>query len=134
MTRRRSPADFTDFELGQIRRRDFGRCVVCGSTEVTTQHRVAKGSGGLGTKAVKLTPADGLLLCYYHNADAEGRGQERAKRCGWKVIRFSSMPCDEIPYYDAVSGNWYLPDVYGGRRWVDPGWAAEQVRLANELP
>lgn len=130
---KRSDADFSRSEVDSIKHRDGYRCLACGSPEITIQHRVSKGMGGLGDKAPKLTMADGILLCWHHNSTVEGKDQALALRRGWKVRRFAPLHCSDIPVYDAMSGNWYLLGAGGGRRWVDPGWAMDRVRTANGL-
>jgi hypothetical protein len=107
--------------------RDRERCVKCGSHNVTLQHRKAKGMGGIGEKHPDLTHADGIAMCATHNALAESADQDEALRFGWKVKRNCPIPCNQIPYYERITGNWYLPDDDGGRRWVDPGWARARV-------
>lgn len=86
--------------------------------------------GGLGLKATRLTPADCVALCGPCNARAESDLQGEALRYGWKVKNFSPVPCTDIPYYDKLSGNWWLADKYGDRRWADPQWSVEQVAHA----
>ena len=122
--------DLSSADRERVLLRDRGRCLRCGHRPVTLQHRRAKGMGGLGVKAVRLTPADALALCADCNARAESDLQDEALRCGWKVPRFSPTPCHEIPYFDRLTGNWWLPNKEGRRKWVDPGWAMDRVALA----
>lgn len=125
--------DLTEGQRAQILERDRERCLRCGGRPPTLQHRRAKGMGGRGKKAVPLTCADGVALCLSCNERAEGNLQQEALRYGWKIPRLCPMPAQQIPYYDRLSGSWWLPDVEGGRTWVDPGWAAARVAVALAL-
>lgn len=111
--------------------RDMGRCLACGWHLPTIQHRQAKGMGGIGDKHPPLTPADCVVLCATHNREAEGAGQAEALRFGWKVPRNCPVPCSEVPFFDRMTGRWWLPDVLGRRHHVDPAWAAAQIKRAN---
>lgn len=123
-------ADLTRFQVDRIFARDGFRCVRCGSPELTLQHRRAKGMGGLGEKSATLVLSDGLSMCMQCNQACEAGGQDEALRCGWKLHRNSLVPSYDVPYYERRTGNWYLPDSAGGRKWVDPVWASERVQLA----
>lgn len=94
------------------------------------QHRRGKGMGGLGYNSPDLVASDGLVLCWGCNEACEANGQAEALRCGWKIPRACLTASYDIPYYERRTGNWYLPDAAGGRRWVDPVWAAERVQFA----
>lgn len=125
--------DFSVADREQILWRDQNRCLSCGRSPVTLQHRKAKGMGGIGDKHEELSLADGLALCGTCNTEAEGSMQRDALRFGWKVPRNCPIPCNFIPYYDRITGNWWLADMVGERRWVDPGWAAAEVRATLGL-
>ncbi len=120
-------SDITAAMREQIFFRDRLRCVKCGSAQITLQHRRAKGMGGIGVKHPDLTHADGIAMCAVHNALAEGADQEEALRFGWKIGRNCPIPAHQIPYYERITGNWYMADEDGGRTWVDPGWARARV-------
>jgi hypothetical protein len=127
---RQGAADFTPETIQWIKARDT-YCLACGSRDITIQHRVAKGMGGIGDKHPKLNPADGILLCWRHNESVEGKDQALALRRGWKVPRFSPLRTIDIPVFDAVAGNWYMLFADGGRKWVDPGYAMDRIRMAS---
>ncbi len=117
-----------------VKDRDRNRCLRCGRRPATIQHRRAKGMGGVGPTGPALTPADAVLLCLPHNREAEGSMQQIALRLGWKVPRSCPVPCDQIPYFDAMTGSWWLPDTAGGRSWVPRESAEAMIRaaLANQ--
>lgn len=119
--------DFTPQQRERIFERDGQRCLACGHHPATMQHRKAKGMGGLGDKHESLSCADGLLLCMTCNREAEASMQRDALRFGWKVPRNTEVPLEIIPYYDRITGNWWLANATGGRKWVDPGWASDLI-------
>lgn len=101
-----------------VYRRD-GHCVSCGALDGWNwHHRANSGAGGRGKKAPPLTPADGLLACQICNGRFEGDLTELALISGWKLKRHSRTPAHEMPYRDAVTGLWWLPDRDGYRMQV----------------
>jgi DNA-directed RNA polymerase subunit RPC12/RpoP len=127
---RKGTRDLSKGDRELVLLRDRERCLRCGRRPATLQHRRAKGFGGLGSKGDRLTPADALALCAECNARMESDLQDEGIRCGWKISRFSATPAHEIPYFDRMTGSWWLPNKEGRRKWVDPGWAMERVALA----
>jgi hypothetical protein len=116
-----------------VYRRD-GHCVSCGALDGWNwQHRASSGHGGRGKKAPPLTPADGVVLCGICNDRAEGDMQELALLSGWKVRRHSRMRADELPYRDAVTGLWWLPDTDGYRSQVTHKEAVGRLLAGGNL-
>ena len=111
-------------------RRDLHRCVSCGTKEgLTWQHRAATGMGGAGRKAATLTAADGLTACLMCNMRFESDMQELALASGWKLRRYrGGIPASELPYRDAMTGLWWLPDTEGFRHQVTQGEALDRLR------
>lgn len=122
--------DLTAEERMIVLWRDGDRCLACGRRPPTLQHRKAKGMGGRGDKALALNCADAVALCNDCNVNAEGSMQREAKRYGWKIGRNCSVPGTEVPYFDRMTGLWWLPDAWGARRRVDGAWAVNQIELA----
>lgn len=103
-------------------KRDGYRCVSCGRRDgLQWNHRESSGAGGRGSKAPVLTPADGITSCWECNPAYEGRLQSKALANGWKIRRNRVMASHEIPFYDAVIGGWFLPDVEGRARSIPEG-------------
>lgn len=101
-----------------VYRRD-GHCVSCGALDGWNwHHRASSGHGGRGKKAPPLTPADGLVACAVCNQRFEGDLYELACLSGWRLKRHSRIPASDMPYYDAVTGLWWLPDTDGYRMQV----------------
>lgn len=115
--------------------RDLHRCVSCGTSEgLTWQHRAATGMGGAGKRAAVLTPADGLTACAVCNMRFESDLQEIALASGWKLRRHrGGIPASELPYRDAVTGLWWLPDVEGYRHQVTVVEAMRRLRGAGSV-
>ena len=114
--------------------RDLHRCVSCGTSEgLTWHHRAATGNGGRGGKAPLLTPADGLTACGLCNMRFESDMQTVALRSGWKLKKFRQVPACEIPYRDAMTGLWWLPDVEGFRHQVTVQEALRRLRGAGSV-
>lgn len=87
--------------------------------------------GGLGKKHPKLTCADGVTLCGRCNVGAEAELQSECLRLGWKIPRLCPVASREIPYYDMVAAQWWLPNDTGGRVAVDPGWAMDRIKAVT---
>lgn len=116
-----------------VYRRD-GHCVSCGATDSNTyQHRASSGHGGRGKKAPPMTPADGVLLCGSCNWRCEADMQELALLSGWKLRRHSRIPAFDMPYYDAVTGLWWLPDTDGYRMQVTRAEAMSRLTAGGNL-
>ena len=112
--------------------RDSGRCASCGTSEAKTfQHRAATGMGGAGRKAVPLNAADGLTLCGLCNEGAEHAGQSRALALGWKLLRHRQLLACQIPFYVQWAGEWWLPDVVGGKTVIREALALELVAVGR---
>jgi hypothetical protein len=90
-------------------------CPHCGSTDDTLvpQHRGNKGAGGY--KAGN-QPANVIVLCSAFNTaiESDPLKAETARKFGWKIGRY--VEPTEAPYYDMVSGTWWLLDSFFGRR------------------
>jgi hypothetical protein len=117
----------------EVYRRDGYRCVVCGSPNITFQHRQASGQGGRGSKAPKLTAADGLSACLLDNQAFEADLQTRAIANGWKVKRFTPVPAAEVPVWYRVEQQWYLLNPDGSRDPLTEEQASEYRVLAGTL-
>lgn len=115
--------------------RDQHRCVSCGTQEgLTWQHRAATGMGGAGKRAAILTPADGLTACAVCNMRYEADMQELALASGWKLRRYrGGVPACELPYRDAMTGLWWLPDVEGFRHQVTAREAFSRLTRAGSV-
>ena len=74
--------------------------------------------GGRGKRAPQLTPADFVWLCIRDNQEAEGAAQEISLLSGWKLRKWTRIPTHDLPYFDAVTGLWWLPDTDGYRMQV----------------
>lgn len=96
---------------GHTMLRDGFRCLKCGTThDLQWQHREASGQGGRGSKAPKLTTADGVILCETDNNAAEAEGQDQALALGWKIRRNrGDIQSFQIPFFDCNDRTWYLP-------------------------
>lgn len=113
-------------------KRDGYRCVSCGATwPLSWQHRSASGHGGRGSKAPKLTPADGVTACLPCNERFEADLQELALHNGWKLRRNRLMAADEVPFYDRNLGGYFLPDVEGRAVLVPRAEAVELIEAAG---
>lgn len=117
-------------------RRD-GCCLMCTTTvHLEWNHRQNSGHGGRGSKAPKVTPADGVMLCKYCNQaiEADARKQADAIFWGYKVRRFSPVPAERVPVWYRDTGAWFLLDRFGARDELDPVTADELRALAGILP
>jgi hypothetical protein len=89
-------------------------CPHCGSTDDTLvpNHRANRGMGGF--KAGD-QPANILVLCAKANGliESDPIEAEKARKFGWKIGRY--VEPTEAPYYDMVSGTWWLLDSFFGR-------------------
>jgi hypothetical protein len=116
-----------------VYRRD-GHCVACGVLDGWTfQHRQASGMGGRGKRAPQLSAADGLTACGICNMRFESDMHDLALTCGWKVRRNCRVPLSEVPYRDAMSGLWWLPDADGHRLQVNALEALERLTAAGNM-
>ena len=115
--------------------RDGNRCVDCGATTgLSWQHREASGHGGRGSKAPKLTTADGLTLCIPCNEACEAAGQARALHLGFKIRRNrGSITAAQIPFYDRNVRAWFLPGEGPTRHQILPVEAGELLAAAGNL-
>lgn len=91
--------------------RDGNRCVCCGSSVLSFQHRRAVGAGGSKTRP---TFTDGLTLCPVCNAACEAHFQSRALANGWKVPRWVKDPA-RVPIYYPHEFAWYRLTLDGTR-------------------
>jgi len=89
-------------------------CPHCGTTDDTLvpQHRANRGMGGFKEGD---QPANILVLCSLANGliESNAKDAETARRFGWKIGRY--MDPTTAPYYDAVTGIWWLLDNAYGR-------------------
>lgn len=100
------------------------RCLACGTkNNLTIQHRVSRGMGGLGSKAEPLTCADGIILCWDCNVAAEGVMQREAVQHGWKVPRNSILPAHLVPVFDRLVKTWYYLRDDGGKVFIPTVYA-----------
>lgn len=87
-----------------------GRCLGCGRTDVTTQHRRARGMGGTSDVTIG-HPANGVPLCGSGNTGCHGWAESHphdARLLGWALA-----PGEEAlvaPFWDRL---------YGWRRWAE---------------
>lgn len=96
-------------------------------------HRENSGNGGRGSKAPRVTPADGVMLCHRHNHDLESDPHFliTGLHMGWKVKRNRLIPTDGVPFYHRPSGEWRLPDTTGDYRVITPTLAVELIEAAG---
>jgi len=99
-----------------VNRREFQKfldrdqhCPHCGTTDDTLvpNHRANRGHGG--HKAGN-QPANILVMCAAINGaiEADPIKAETARKYGWKLGRY--VDPTEAPYYDMVTGTWWLLD------------------------
>jgi len=90
-------------------------CPHCGTTDDTLvpQHRANRGAGGY--KAGN-QPANVIVLCSAFNTamESDALKAEQARKFGWKLGRY--VEPTEAPYYDSVSGTWWLLDNFFGKQ------------------
>lgn len=99
--------------------RDAFRCVACGSTALTIQHRISRGMGG--SKRLD-DPSNLLTLCQRCNVRLETDAEfARAGRAaGWKLHRNRSVDPALEPCWFPLLGGWFLLHPDGTRsEWVD---------------
>ena len=116
--------------------RDLHRCVACGATDALEwNHRENSGSGGRGRKAAPVTPADGVTMCHLHNGllESDSAFRQLGLQSGWKLLRFRQVASDGVPYRDAVTGLWWLPDTEGFRHQVTVVEAMRRLRSAGSV-
>lgn len=82
--------------------RDGHRCVSCGSTSLTFQHRVSEGMGG---NPDPCPPENGLTLCMVCNQACEASMQDLALARGWKVKRHFDPA--QVPVFYPAEYQWY---------------------------
>ena len=60
--------------------------------------------------------------------------QEIALASGWKIRRWrGGIPASELPYRDAITGLWWLPDVEGFRHQVTVREAVIRLTRAGSV-
>lgn len=114
----------TPREFDRYRQRDK-HCPCCGSTgpDLVPNHRANRGMGGSKERDV---PSNIVTLCGRMNGLIESDPTEaaRARAYGWKLSSWQHPA--EHPYYDAMTGAWWiLADDYSRR----PATAEEIARL-----
>lgn len=105
-----------------VYKRDHGRCLHCGSTEVTIQHRKNVGHGGAKKDSPLHQHQNLILLCGAYNAliETDAREAERARFYGWKAR--SLLEALEQQVYDVGTDEWYQLLADGSRVPVDPNF------------
>lgn len=96
-------------------------------------HRENSGSGGRGSKAPKVTTADGVMLCTRHNQALESDVTflVAGLHMGWKLKKNRLIPADGVPYFHRPTREWRLPDAVGGFRVLTDTHAVELVEAAG---
>ncbi len=90
-----------------------GGCVHCGATEaVAPNHRSNRGMGG---SKVRDVPSNVVVLCSVLNGliESDSAYADVARENGWKLETWQNP--EESPYYDLMSGRWWLPDNFYNR-------------------
>lgn len=111
-------------------------CVVANSScfgGLQWNHREASGNGGRGSKAPKVTPADGVMMCAHHNAllESDGHFLRYGLMQGWKLKRNRLIASHEVPFWDNNRCQWRLPDIHGGAVEVSETEAIELIEAAG---
>lgn len=96
-------------------------------------HRENSGNGGRGSKAPKVTTADGVMLCTKHNQALESDPTFliAGLHMGWKVKRNRVIPSDGVPFFHRPTREWRLPDATGGYRVIREALAVELIEAAG---
>lgn len=108
------------YEAGQ------GRCVGCGRTDLTAQHRRARGMGG--TREVSIGhPANGLPLCGSGSTGCHGWAERHpllAELLGWRLDH--ATPALGSPWWDRA---------WGWRKWHQhsDGFISVRTVYASDL-
>lgn len=94
-------------------------CPCCGSSgpDLIPNHRANRGMGGSKERDV---PSNIHVLCSRTNGRIESDASEaaRARAYGWKLYSWEEP--DQMPYYDTVTGEWWLLDDEYSRRPATP--------------
>lgn len=123
-------------KVRQLTERRDGCCLMCTSVvNLEWNHRQNSGHGGRGSKAPKVTPADGVMLCKFCNQIIEANADRQADAIarGYKVKRFSPVLPEHVPVWYRGEG-WFLLDRFGARDRLDQATADELRALAGILP
>lgn len=110
-----SAGEFSDAARAAIIEAGHGRCVGCGASDVTTQHRRARGMGGTSDRAVG-SVANGVPLCGDGVRGCHGWAEHNptdAALMGWRLV--AGEDAEEAPWWDRVYGwrVWHLEEGTG---------------------
>ncbi len=98
---------FTDATRAAIYEVGSGRCIGCGRTDLSAQHRDARGLGGTSNRAIG-SPANGVPLCGDGTRGSHGwteSNPEWAELLGWRLG--PGFDAEQTPFWTR----------YGWRRW-----------------
>jgi hypothetical protein len=105
------PARAAIYEAGD------GRCVGCGSGQVTAQHRQARGMGGTSRDAIAYA-VNGLPLCGSGTTGCHGWAEHHpilAELLGWRTSDWRA------PWWSRFGWRrWVMVDLYPATSYVDP--------------
>lgn len=99
---------FSDATRAAIYEAGNGRCIGCGGTDLSAQHRHARGMGGTSAAAIS-SPANGLPLCGDGIRGSHGWAEanpEWAELLGWRLAPGADP--EDAPFWTR----------FGWRRWV----------------
>lgn len=119
---------FSDAARAAIYEAGMGRCIGCGDSRLSAQHRSARGKGGTSGAAAALiaSPANGVPLCGDGVRGCHGwteANPEWAELLGWRVL--AGM--------DIAAAPWWTR--FGWNRWVqvDGAWFTQYVDVEEDL-
>lgn len=115
---------FDSFARAAIYEAGAGRCIGCGSSQITAQHRRARGMGGTRLVGIGMA-ANGVPLCGSGVAGCHGWAEHNpteAELLGWRLDRSG----------DAADPFWTM---FGWRRWHvdDDGFPSVQYVDTDDL-
>lgn len=116
---------FSEHARQAILESGLGRCAGCGRTDVTTQHRRARGMGGTDNLSIG-HPANGVPLCGDGTRGCHGWAEHNptdAALLGWRLA----------PGEDALTAPWLNLAWGGWVRWVEQETEGPRPYVGIEL-